>query len=386
MRYLTAERIFSGTEYLPEDTVLAISQDGILKDIISHEDVESSTIEYFEGILCPGFINTHCHLELSHLKGAIKQHTGIVDFALSVMKHRNDQSSDAQVEAMRQADQEMLKQGIVAVGDISNTGASLEAKKQSSLLYHTFVELFALNPERAELVFDQGKQLMSDFKKVGLSVSLAPHAPYSASLELIERITSDCYLKKRPTSIHNQESAAENEFFVHKTGDYLRLYKIIQIPIDYFKPSGKSSLQTIAPALNPKTKTLLVHNTFTHQNDLEILKQQDHSLYWCLCPNANLYIENILPDISMLVAHNCTLTFGTDSLASNHQLSIIGEINTILKHQPEISLELLLRAATYNGAEFLGIDDRFGSLLKNRKCGINLIQGESGNYSVKKLA
>lgn len=386
MRYITADRIFSGKEFLPENTVLAISQEGILKDIISPEDVDSAVIEHFEGILCPGFINTHCHLELSHLKGAIKQHTGIVDFALSVMKHRNDESAESQVEAMLQADQEMLEQGIVAVGDISNTGDSIDAKKQSSILYHTFVELFALNPERGELVFDQGKQLMAEFEKVGLSVSLAPHAPYSASLELIERITNDCYIEKQPTSIHNQESKAENEFFVHKTGDYIRLYETINIPIKYFEPSGKSSLQTIAAALNSNTKTLLVHNTFTDQNDLETLKQQDRSLYWCLCPNANLYIENALPEISMLVAHHCILTLGTDSLASNHQLSIIEEINTILKHQPEISLEVLLKAATYNGAEFLGIEDRFGSLLKNRKCGINLIQGKPGNYSVKKLA
>lgn len=386
MRYITADRIFSGKEFIPENTVIVLNDDGTVHEISSSEIINNIAIERFEGILCPGFINTHCHLELSHLKGAINQHTGIVDFGLSVMKLRNDQSTDDQAEAMRQADKEMLNQGIVAVGDICNTHASIETKKQSSLYYHSFVELLGLNPERASLVFDQGKQLKSEFEKNGLTSSLAPHAPYSASLELIERITKDCYSEKRPTSIHNQESKAENEFFNHKTGDYIRLYETINIPIDYFKPSGNSSLQTIAGALNPKTKTLLVHNTFTNQNDLEILKPQDHSFYWCLCPNANLYIENTLPDISMLAAHKCTLTLGTDSLASNYQLSIVEEINIILKHQPDIPLEVLLKAATYNGAEFLGIEDRFGSLLKNSKCGINLIQGKPGNYLVKKLA
>ncbi|MCD6019869.1 MAG: amidohydrolase [Bacteroidetes bacterium] len=385
MRYLTADRIFSGLDYLPENTVLAISQEGILKDITTMEDIDSYAIEHLEGILCPGFVNTHCHLELSHLKGTIKQHTGIVDFGLGVMKHRNDQTEDEQHKAMLEADAEMQKQGIVAVGDISNTSASIKAKLQSPLHYHTFVELLALNPERADLVFNQGRELLEEYERSKLSASLAPHAPYSASLELIGRITNDCYSRKQPTSIHNQESTAENEFFTHKTGDYLRLYKTINIPIDYFKPSGKSSLQTIASSLNPKTKTLLVHNTFTNQNDLETLEKQDRSLYWCLCPTANLYIENTLPDIAMLI-ENCTLTLGTDSLASNSHLSIIEEINTILKHQPDISLEILLRAATYNGADFLGIEGDFGSLMKNRKCGINLIQGNAGSYSVKKLA
>jgi len=72
-------------------------------------------------------------------------------------------------------------------------------------------------------------------------------------------------------------------------------------------------------------------------------------------------------------------------LASNRQLSIIEEINTILKHQPDISFETLLKAATYNGAQFLGIENEFGLLEKNKKSGLNLIEGTEGEYSVKKL-
>jgi cytosine/adenosine deaminase-related metal-dependent hydrolase len=93
-----------------------------------------------------------------------------------------------------------------------------------------------------------------------------------------------------------------------------------------------------------------------------------------------------LPHINLLESSNCTLTIGTDSLASNSELSIINEINTILIHQPHISVEILLNAATYNGAKFLGIENQFGLLEKNKKCGINLIEGQAGNYSVKKLA
>ncbi len=99
-----------------------------------------------------------------------------------------------------------------------------------------------------------------------------------------------------------------------------------------------------------------------------------------------MYIENTLPDIHLLDSNKCALTIGTDSLASNSGLSIINEINTILKHQPNTSLELLLNAATHKGAKFLGIENQFGLLEKNKKCGINLIEGQSGNYSVKKLA
>lgn len=386
MRFISATQVFSGKEFLPTNTVLVVNDNGLIENITITENVESTNIEHFEGIVSPGFINTHCHLELSHLKNVIKHHTGIVDFGLSVMKHRNEFSMELQQEAMQLADKEMQIQGIVAIGDISNTNDSIKTKQESDLYYHTFVELIALNPERANLVFDIGKQLLSEYSNAQLSASLAPHAPYSASLELIKKITDDCNHLNKATSIHNQESKAENDFFNSKTGDYLRLYEAIKVPIDYFKATEKSSLQTVISSLNKDINTLLVHNTFSSKDDIETVKGSHQKLYWCLCPNANLYIENTLPNINLFDSNNCTLTLGTDSLASNSELSIINEINTILKHQPNISLELLLNAATFNGAKFLGIENQFGLLEKNKKCGVNLIERKTGNYSVKKLA
>ena len=386
MRYITADQIFSGKEFFLSNTVLVLDDKDKISDITTLDSIEKSNVEHFKGIITPGFINTHCHLELSHLKSVIKQHTGIVDFGLSVMKHRNELALELQQDVMLRADEEMKKQGIVAVGDISNSNSSIKVKQQSDLYYHTFVELIALNPERANLVFDTGKQLLSEFSNAQLSASLAPHAPYSASLELIKKISEDCNTLNKPTSIHNQESNAENDFFNSKSGDYLRLYNTINVPIDYFKATGKSSLQSIVSAFHKKVNTLLVHNTFTNKDDIENVQKTHSHLYWCLCPNANLYIENSLPNISLLNANKCALTLGTDSLASNSQLSIIDEINALLKHQPAISIDVLLQAATYNGANFLGIENQFGLIEKDRKSGINLIEGNSGNYSVKRLA
>ena len=386
MRYITSTQLFSGTEFLANDTVLVLDNDNSVIDITIQEKVEVSNIEQFEGIICPGFINTHCHLELSHLKGIIKQHTGIIDFGLNVIKHRNDTGLELQLEAMLIADKEMQKNGIVAVGDISNSTLSIAAKNQSDLYYHTFVELIALNPSRANVVFNDGVKLASEFERHHLSNSLAPHAPYSASLELINQITNYCKAQQKPTSIHNQESEAENDFFKYKSGNYLKLYEALNISIDYFNATSKSSLQSISSSLNTDVNTLLVHNTFTAKKDIEIVQENHSNLYWCLCPNANLYIENTLPDITLLQSSDCVLTLGTDSLASNSQLSIIEEINCILKHQPHINLQTLLKAATYNGAKFLGIEKQFGLLEKNKNCGINLIVGKAGKYSVKKLA
>ncbi|MCC6181874.1 MAG: amidohydrolase family protein [Bacteroidia bacterium] len=386
MRFLGSSQVFSGKEFLAPHTILVLDNANKLIDIVSSNEIDELKVEKHEGIITPGFINAHCHLELSHLKDKIKKHTGIVDFGLGVMQQRHTFSEELQIRAMAEADKEMVKQGIVAVGDISNTNLSISTKQASKIYYHTFVELIALNPEKATTVFDNGKQLLLEFNSSSLHGSLAPHAPYSASKELIQLISHYCFQNNSPTSIHNQESNAENNFFQFKIGDYLRLYEQIKLPIDYFTKTQKSSLLSVIDAFHSSINTLLVHNTFCSNEDMKVSQQLHHQLFWCLCPKANLYIENALPDITELIKQNCNLVIGTDSLASNSGLSIIDEINTICKNFPEIPLDILLQAATFNGAYFLGITNQFGELNPNTNCGINLIEGKKSEFTVKKLA
>lgn len=385
MRFISASQIFSGIEFFKDPMVLVLNSQNQIEDIISINQVDSLQVEHYDGILLPGFVNTHCHLELSHLKNQIRKHTGIVDFALQIINKRNYLPEELQIECMQQADKLMYEQGIVAVGDISNSALSAHIKKNSSLHYHTFVELISLNPEKAESVFEAGKFLYNDFRNQGLAASLAPHAPYSVSLKLIKLVSDFCRSNYNMTSIHNQESKAENDFFKNKSGDFLKLYQTLNIPIEYFNATQRSSLQSFLPAIHSSIATLLVHNTFTDVEDLLFAKQHTN-LFWCMCPQANLYIENTLPNLKQLIHNNCMLTIGTDSLASNENLSVMDEVNCILNHQQDIHLEILLKAATYNGACFLGKESVFGSFCKGLKPGINLIKKEKQSFIVKKIA
>lgn len=385
MRFIKATRIFNGNHYLPAGTVLIIENDGAIHDLIVEPEIDPLKMEQIEGIITPGFINTHCHLELSHFKNVIPKHTGIVDFGLEVMKQRHHASVEIQLECMQQADEAMKQAGIVAVGDISNTTTSIAVKKQSTLLYHTFVELIALNPLRADIVMEQGNTLLTEYRQANLSASLASHAPYTASIDLIKRITDSCELSHQSTTIHNQESKAEDDFFRFKTGDYVRMYDTLKLPIDYFQASGTSSLQTVLKGLNARVNTLLVHNTFSSATDVLLAKQALSKLYWCLCPQANLYIEQSLPDVDLLMQQECCLTLGTDSLASNEALSLMDEINALLDHFPKMTLENCLQAATSNGAKFLGIESRFGTLEKRKNPGINVLNKKEGRWRVQKL-
>ena len=127
------------------------------------------------------------------------------------------------------------------------------------------------------------------------------------------------------------------------------------------------------PHLPVNNKLQLVHNTFTNQDDIFFATNYNQNLFWCFCVNANLYIENKVPNVNLFTQNNCTITLGTDSYASNWSLSIFDEIKTLHKHFPQIEWNDLLTYATLNGAKFLGVENKFGSIEKGKTPGLNLI-------------
>lgn len=377
MRYLTANRIHPVTSPAVTNHVLVLETDGSIVDIVPESTIDPTLIERLDGELVPGFVNTHCHLELSHLKGRFPEKKGLPDFLFRVVDERGADEEEIQV-AMQAADSQMSAAGIVAVGDICNTTDSLRVKADSSLFYHSFVELLAFNPIRAHKALEAGNQLLQQVIESGLYGSLVAHAPYSVSQALLFLITRQCAAQDVPTSIHMMESNDENEFFMQGTGLYHRLYSRMNMDIDFFEPEGKTALSALLPYMYPATRTLLVHNTIATASDVQEAIALHPQLYWCFCPNANLYIESRLPDIPQLMnaIPEGRITLGTDSLASNHQLSILAEMRTIREAYPQIPFEKLLEWATINGARFLGIDNRFGSLEKGKRPGVLLLTGQ----------
>ena len=97
-------------------------------------------------------------------------------------------------------------------------------------------------------------------------------------------------------------------------------------------------------------------------------------IYWCLCPNSNLYIEDKLPPLNLLIEKDCRIVIGTDSLASNKSISILEEIKTLQFSFPGLSLEELIKWATLNGAKALGEESSYGTIEKGKKPGLLLLQ------------
>lgn len=367
MRYLTADLVFDGNTFLEKGSVIVLDDNGTIMALLNETELDVALIEHFEGCLSPGFVNAHCHLELSHLLGVVPQHSQLPRFAIELMKKRGAFSEEfiqAQIDA---ADAYMWQHGIVAVGDICNSSDTIRKKKNSKIYYHSFIELIALNPAAVETVFSRGIDLLEKFKSEQLSASFVPHAPYSVSLALAETIGTYNKQHNLPTSIHNQESEHEAAFLDGQISGFNALYEFLKLDISYFVPPHKNGLELLHEQLVGRPR-IFVHNTFTSPADIALAG--DATTFWCMCPKANLYIENTLPAFSIFPKNQ--LCIGTDSLASNDVLDVVDEIN-VLAAGSDLHVEELLRIITSNGARALGIDSQYGSFVKGFRPGVNLL-------------
>ena len=349
MRFLSAHYVFPVSSPPLRNGIVCVGNDGCIVDVIDTGGKleEREKLEFYNGILVPGFVNAHCHLELSHLRNAIEPRKGLPDFISSIIKMRKS-SPEIIINAAKAADEEMMKNGIVAVGDISNYTETIGVKSKSKIRYHTFVELFGLDSDRSKEILAAAQLAKNEYYNAGLSASLAPHAVYSLSEALWETLYQS-YKSSPPqiVSMHHQESENEN----------------IQPHV----------LRCLAEA----SQCLLVHNTFSTEDDLAKYNTTTRRFYFVLCPSSNLFIQNRLPNLILYIKQNLcqNICLGSDSLASNKKLSILEEMKVIQLHAPEIPLIMLVQWATLNGARALGFDDFCGSFEIGKTTGVNLITG-----------
>ncbi len=382
MRYISADYIYPIASRPIKNGVIAINDDGTITKVspLSGIKVPKSEIEFFKGIICPGFINTHCHLELSHLRSKISKKSGMAGFIEQLIALRTGFSKTEIKTAIEKAEKEMIDNGVVAVGDISNTNKTFVQKAKRNLIYHTFIEVYNLKEKEAQKTFFKGMTLLSEYAELmgtEKMCAIVPHAPYTMSVGLLKQINFVSHELQSTITIHNQESKEESELFISRTGKLKDSFEKMGIKVSRIPLTGKNSLQSTLPYLKDAGKVLLVHNTYTSKEDIKFAKKLftdfKKQLWFCTCPNANMYIENKLPDYNKFIEEKVNITVGTDSLASNKSLSMLEELKTISIHFPEIPLQTLLTWATKNGADFLNLPE-LGTIEKGKKPGLVLLK------------
>jgi cytosine/adenosine deaminase-related metal-dependent hydrolase len=377
-RKITADVLYDGLDYIPSDSVLVVDGSGCVVDMVARNDA-GEDIQELRGLLMPGHINAHCHLELSHLKGVVPRNTGMVDFLTGVMQNRECATGQA-LDAIAAAEQTMLDAGIVAVGDICNTDITVTQKRKNNLIYHHFVEVSGVAPDQADARLQRAYEVLEAMGSVGGRGSIVPHAPYSVSERMLTMVGSE--KQTEVFTIHCQESEEEMEFFNNRGGSFVSFFDNWSISTAHFPNTIKNSLAFVLPHFPPDRNLILVHNVASKQQDIALAQQHFSKhpdlLFHALCPSANQYISGSLPDVRMMYEMGCRFVLGTDSLASNTTLSIWQEIKLLLDKFEDIPVKTWLRAATYEGARALKLENQLGRFRKGMTSGLFHAELETG--------
>ena len=370
MPFYSADYILPISSAPIKDGVVHLDDNGVVIKVGSRDEFPTADMKHLTGVLVPGFVNAHCHLELSHMQSLCDTGTGLISFIGNVVKLR-DFEEQIILDAIARRDEEMYAKGIQAVGDICNKLDTAKTKTESPIHYYSFVEMFdMMQTSRTEETINMYQAVYNGQSDAGHnSKSFVPHAPYSVSKGLFEFINNN-NSEDSCISIHNQETPPENELFENGTGAFHDFYASFGMNLNEFKALGKSAIHYVLQNLKPRARNLFVHNTLTNSNDIASAHAWSDNCYWVSCPNANLYIENSLPDYKCFLDANAKVCLGTDSIMSNWQLDIWEEVKTIKKYNSYVPIESLLQWACLNGAKALKYEDIIGSIEPGKSPGL----------------
>lgn len=274
-------------------------------------------------------------------------------------------------QAIKNADNEMIKEGVVLCADICNSSLTFDFKKDSKVKYINLLEVFGIDSFKAQKRMDEILQVAKKADGEKLPWWIVPHAVYSISLPLFSLIKNYTSTNK-VTSVHFLESEDEIAFIADHSGPLMEAYKKFLPPIH--EPStAKDHISAVLEEITGYGNLMLVHNTQIKRDQIIKLRQRAN-LYYCLCPNSNMFIGRTIPPAGLLSDEGCDIVIGTDSLSSNSALSILEELKTLQQYFPEISMGKIISWATINGARALCEDSWAGSIEPGKKPGLVLIK------------
>ena len=372
MRRIAAEYVYTleGDEPL-RNACVTLSDDGTVVSVGEPGPED----DLLEGALCPGFVNAHCHVELSYMKGLFRKGTGMAGFIDQINALRDTKSAQEKIRDLKEAMDLMWDRGVSAMADISNCDDSFAVKAAHPMYTRTFLEVFGTEPEDAGSVMSSVRELQKKALAFGLDAAPTPHACYTMSPRLLS-MASAAGLESGFLSYHSEESEEEEEML--KTGSGPMWENRRRSGMSVPPVTGKSSLLYFLDRLHEagvppyEGHVLLVHEVCMDQEGIDAVKAALKHPYIALCPLSNIFIHNALPPVELMRRNGLSLCIGTDSLSSNDDLDILKEIFCLQCNFPGLQLGELLRWACRNGAEFL-CREELGSISPSKRPGIVFI-------------
>lgn len=343
---------------LERGIVVEVDASGTITDIIRTTTLDNiAGVEFYPGILTAGFVNAHCHLELSYLRGTIAEGLGYGGFASAIGAVRGGYSDQERIHAAEVADALMWQQGVEAVADIANDEVIMDVKRKSKIDYRTLFEFFGLRNSNTEELFAMAQRHPNSYA--------TPHSTYSVQDAPFRDI---CLNNREFISLHFLESKGEAELYSHR-GPLSQWYERMGWECDFLHYGTPT--ERVTQCVASDRRLLLVHATEATERDIAQIESHTSKATWVLCPESNRYISNARPPVELLRDAGARIAIGSDSLASARTLSIVDN----LKLLDTIPLAELLTYATLNGATALGIERQKGSIEIGKRPGLVVVEG-----------
>ena len=352
-----------------EDGAVVVA-DGIILEVgpfqqLRRQWLEAPARDHGEVVLLPALVNGHAHLDLSGLAGQVQTRDSMAEWIRSLLTARERLSQSQLEQARLQSLASLHAFGTGIVGDIDSSATFAGEDSDGTLVVRTFVELFGLQIESLEAAMDRlpqpARRILANGQE---NVSLAVHAPYTASESLLRQAKDWTSERAKVVSVHAAESEEEILFLRTGKGPLRDLLEERGMEPGRWQPPGCGAVTYLDRLGFLDALSLCVHVVQVSEEEIHLLQRSRAGV--CLCPRSNLFIGNGLPPVRQFLDAGVHCAIGTDSLASNTDLNLFEEM-TVLVDQCGIGPDVVLAMATFHGARNLGLTSHYGSLEKNKR-------------------
>jgi cytosine/adenosine deaminase-related metal-dependent hydrolase len=385
VRAVHADAIVTGDDAVVRDGAVVVGARGEVVDFGPAAEVlprhAGAAVERVRGVVLPGLVNAHTHLELSALRGQVPGGAGFVPWVEHLIGLRAEALPEQDAEAIEQAVRDLDACGTVAVGEVTNSLAAVPVLVRFGFAGRVFHEVFGVEREPLERRLAELPAMIEE--RLGawpgdeLAYSPTPHTLYTTHREIVRRIVRDARDRGARVSVHLAEHAAERRFLEAGEGPIVGWYESrLKLRRDLLEHPGKSPLALADELGVLAPHVLLVHLTDARVDELRLVAQRGCPVVFC--PRSNLHIETRLPPLLAALAAGLVPALGTDSLASNASLDVLAEARALADRFPGVPATELVRMATWEGARALGRTD-VGRIARGARPGLVAIDGESGD-------
>jgi aminodeoxyfutalosine deaminase len=353
-----------GIVTLTSDKIIAVGENQSGKPPVDLGDVA----------LLPRLVNAHTHLEFSLLDKPLGEPgMPFPDWIARVIEYRKVQAKTLMVEtdgfqrfrrkAAERGLSELRDGATVAVGDIATPGWPRECFPAPGVSAVIFLELLGLDSQRQMAMLSMAESFVEDLQATGPKVQpgISPHAPYTVTPELVQRVAELSAKERFPVAMHLAESREELELLASHGGKLVEMLKGVNAWNPAAIPCGitpRHYLELLARAHH----ALVIHGNYLVADDWKFLAARRERMSVIYCPRTHAYFGHEAYPLTAMLAAGVRVAVGTDSLASNPDLSLLAELRHIAKTHGGVSPATILRMATLDGATALGLGERLGSI------------------------